>query len=209
MSSYYNKTRKIRKYKLDEINTGSKVQSDYLPAFWDKFIIQGKKYYKYMIENFHTMISDISIPHLDIRPGTYNLIDEHDLIQMQFGQEIEKQLLKWIKNEFNDARLFKEDWWKPFRNTEHLSCMSLGYKKMFIFSPNDKSVDQINKYFFQLSLERVCEEDCITCNGTNRDIHFNLLLYGWTSNNSNLIYPDEKYIISNDEMMPKEYWEWL
>jgi hypothetical protein len=164
------------------------------------------------------MLEKTSIPHLYVRSGISHFIDKDtDMIYEEFGTEIEKQLIDWITTEHINNYLFKEDWWKPFRDRYDLSDMNMGYKKMFLYRPPegfesnlkiiDKSIGKITKYCFQLGLADGCGYGCLTCNGSNDNVHFILIFYGYTLEGSDIIEPFGKYSISDDDMMPEGFWQ--
>ena len=47
------------------------------------------------------------------------------------SDEIEKELVTWIKKELIEGRLCNKQLWKPFRNNNTLTTMYYGYRKIF------------------------------------------------------------------------------
>ena len=100
--------------------------------FWSKFLLQADELYNYMINNFDTMFEGISIiKHFEIREGYYLYITDLEELTSNYGEDIQKNLIPWIKKEKEENRLFDKTLWKPFRDQEYLSFMYYGYRKLF------------------------------------------------------------------------------
>ena len=96
----------------------AKATIDYkvLPFCWDRFLIEGKELFEYMKNNFDNMFDgDAKIKHFEIRDEICYDYGSQELNQV-FGKEIQKQLVPWIKREFEDNRLFNNTLWRPFRD---------------------------------------------------------------------------------------------
>ena len=194
------------------------------PHYWDRFLIEGKELFEYMKNNFDNMFDgDAKIKHFEIRDEICYDYGSQELNQV-FGKEIQKQLVPWIKREFEDNRLFNNTLWRPFRDRYTLTDMYLGYRKLFPFRPNyDDYPDLLESnilrpeinikgiYYFQLSIDADCDEDiCMDCNNDITQIynkHFELVLYNWTDDKTNTLYFNNSGPILSDYLMPKHHWE--
>jgi trigger factor len=73
-----------------------------LQLCWDRFLIEGKELFQYMKNNFDTMFDgDAKIKHFDIRDEVCYDYGSQELKQV-FGTEIQKELVPWIKKEFEE-----------------------------------------------------------------------------------------------------------
>ncbi len=170
---------------------------------WERFLKEGDILFNYMINNFEDMFDGDTIKHFDIRYGVYEVIDfikeMAQIDKIKWCNEIQNELIKWIRNEYNNNRLLNKNNWKPCRDVYHIVNMYLGYNKLF----------QYKQYYFQLAVDSDlldCMEDCKYCNNNESTIHFELALYGWKDYNSSILQPDNIIILS-DNMMPYEYWK--
>jgi hypothetical protein len=174
--------------------------------FWDDFLIEGDLLYTHMINNFQEMIDTDYIKHFKIRDGVYRHIYDTAKMTEEYGNDIQKELISWIKNELNTNRLFDKTLWKPFRDQSFFSYMYFGYRILFHYK----------EFIYQLGMQTYCElDECKYCNHTkNNDNgiccensqHFCLALYGWKSDNSNLLQPYRKTIIPDDNIIPEDIW---
>ena len=162
---------------------------------WDRFLIEGDNLYNYMISNFENMFDGNTIKYFCIINGIYRNIKDTDKITEDYGEEIEKELVPWIKKELREGRLFNKELWKPFRNQSQLLDMYYGYRMLFNYK----------EYYFQLAIEDYCDFD-----ENNKRIDdracFLLALYGWKNNNSNMLEPYNDSIIPEDNVMPERHW---
>lgn len=169
-----------------------------LPFCWDRFLIEGKELFEYMKNNFDDMFeNDFKIKHFNIRDEVvYDLGSEECMLL--YGTEIQKELVPWIKKEFEDNRLFDNTLWKPFRDRYVLTEMYLGYKKLFKFK----------QYYFQLCISSCCElEICSNCINKENRKHFEIIIYGIKNEQTGKIDPYDIYSIESSNFMPKYYWE--
>ena len=172
---------------------------------WDRFLLEGDSLYNYMIKNFEKMFDGNIIKHFCINDGIYRHIKDTDKMNNEMSDEIEKELVPWIKKELKEGRLFNKTLWKPFRNNNTLTTMYYGYRKLFNYK----------QYIFQLSLEEYCElDECLYCNpyNINKSIcsensqHFCLALYGWKDEGINMLQPYNQVIIPNNDLMKDIHW---
>lgn len=166
--------------------------------YWDKFLKEGDILFNYMVNNFEAMFdSDMYIKHFEIRDTAMYRLDTEE-IKKTYSRDIEKNLIPWIKNEFQSNRLFQKELWKPFREPEHFNYMYFGYRVLFHFKA----------YYFQLTIEDGCNlDECKYCCNIKNNKCFSLALYGWKEDTTNLLQPYNKVIILSDNMMPELDWK--
>lgn len=185
-----NGTRKIRHEEI--IPKKKAVNTTYM-----RIIEEGKLYFKYMIHNFESMITNDRIE------KSFDLFDVYwgesvDDIKDEYFDEIKKEFIHWVQNEYNEGRLNEHINWKTIREYEVTNRMFLGYKKMF----------QYKNHYFQLALINRCYfNTCKYCSNKKHLCcsHFELLYYGWTDDNSLLLQPDNEYSIPSDKTVPRFY----
>jgi len=166
---------------------------------WNRFVEEGEELYNYMIDNFNNMIDGESIKHFDIVYGPYHTIKYIFDIKEKYFNDIHKEIIPWIKKEFDSKSLFKYNNWIPFRDQDAMVDMFLGYRKLF----------QYKEYFFQLTMLSQCDKlKCNDCNIEELTLykHFGLALYGWKEGNT--IQPDNLFTLNEDNIMPDKYWYW-
>lgn len=171
---------------------------EYDVSCWKGFIAEGDNMLHYMMLHFEKMLDgDTIIKHFSIRPGIYGRIYECDTLRMkeEYGTDIQKQLIPWIRNEINSGHLFDVKNWKPFRDLDLITWTYMGYRKMF----------QYNQYYFQLALESMCGE-CVYCHRGESSIHFEAALCGWKDDRYNKLQPDNYISILPDNIIPKSDW---
>ncbi len=163
---------------------------------WKKFLEEGDILYNYMITNFENMFDGDTIKYFCVFDGIYRCIADTDKITEEHGNDIEKELIPWIRKERDEGRLFDKTLWKPFRNQRMLLDMYYGYRILFTYK----------EYIFQLAVEDYC--DFYENNNNRIDDHacFFLALYGWKKEGSNLLQPYRDSIIPEDNIMPEEHW---
>jgi hypothetical protein len=99
---------------------------------WKEFLERGKKWYQYMVSHFDEMFDGNIIKHFTIRDeGVHDLGSEE--VMEKHGEDIHKELVKWIHNEYNEGRLFIRSNWRPFHDKMFYDRMYLGYRRMFIY----------------------------------------------------------------------------
>ena len=176
-----------------------------MSCYWPGFLKEGDKLYNYLINNYEIMFNENNILHFYIRNWYYYYDEENvDKINELYGEDIEKELICWIKNEHKENRLFNRELWKPFRDGQTLEDMFNGYKKLF----------QYKQYYFQLGMELECGNnncdyciDYIDSNEIQITPHFCLALYGWEKDTSNMLQPDERINIPLDNYMTECDWK--
>lgn len=86
---------------------------------WDKIVKLGEELFDFMLHNFETMFDgDLKIKHFDVECGIYGLAVENDKIKETHGENIQKELIQWIKQEKEANELFQTTNWKPFRDPD-------------------------------------------------------------------------------------------
>ena len=173
---------------------------------WDDFLIEGDELFDYMTQNFESMFdAESKIKHFIIIDKRYRFWDIIDEINEKYQYDIQKELVPWIKSEFETNQLFEKTNWKPFRDLYQMSVMVLGYKKMFRYK----------QYYFQLSLDNEYNEyneyketdQCVYCKNEEYFPYFVLALYGWKEDGHEKLQPDDDAIIPSDNIMPMWYWK--
>lgn len=166
---------------------------------WDRFLVEGEKLFKYMVENFESMF-DVSMGrHFLILPDVHTSESHSDEIMEMYEQDIQKELVIWIKDQEKNTQLFIEKNWKPFRDPKTFTSMNLGYNKLF----------QYKQYFFQLGIiSDVCDTNCCMIDDINKNIiHFVLMYYGWKENeNDKTLSPYNHIEILPGNFLSEKYW---
>ena len=170
---------------------------------WETLAKDGDELFEYLINNYENMLDgEDKVKHFDIENGDY-LSDDTIYIKDTYSDELQKELVPWIKNEFQKNELFKIENWKPFRDHNlYFSYIYLGYRNLF----------QFKHYIFQLTISFGCEEEdtCIHCIkenliGTFR-IRLGLGLYGWKDENYVKLQPRDRITVLDDNILPETYW---
>lgn len=172
--------------------------------YWNDFLIEGDELYSLMTNNFDSFIDGNTIKHFCIIDGIYKRIKDTDEMTNEISNDIEKELLPWIKKELEEGRLFDKTIWRPFYNICAITRMYYGYKYLFNYK----------EYIFQLAIEKYCElDECTYCNTNNttsicclNSQHFCLALYGWKEEGSNMLQPYKNSMIPEDNIMPEQHW---
>lgn len=162
-------------------------------------IKEAEESYEYMIHNYNDMFDGDTIKHFDIRYASPMTIGHADDVKEKWYNEIHKGLVAWIHNEYESGRLFERTNWKPFRDRYTLVDVHLGYYKLFVYKNN----------YFHLGVETElydCTPECRYCNNGNSSIHFELKLYGWKDDSSEMIHSQNKITILSDNLMPEIDW---
>ena len=171
---------------------------EYDVSCWKQFIEQGDVMLQHMMLHFEKMFDgDSIIKHFDIRSGIYGRIYECDMLGMreEHGDDIQKELVYWIRNQWNLGHLVDRKNWKPFRDVELITWTYMGYRIMF----------QYKQYYFQLALEDACGE-CMYCQRGESNIHFKAALCGWKDERYNKLQPDNYISILPDNSIPISDW---
>ena len=166
--------------------------------FWQGFVEDGEESFNYMINNFHTMFDGNSvIKHFIISYGLYEVDKEANNLNSTIGTEIQKEIVLWIRKEYEDGRLLEKNLWKPFRDDKIIHDSYYGYRKMI----------QYGNYYFQLRLDKYCElTKCKYCDKEENCVNFQLALYGWMNNSCDKLQPHNRITIPSDMIMPDYYW---
>lgn len=175
---------------------------------WDRFLKEGEDLFNYMKHNFETMFDgDTIIKHFYIGSIFFGYDSNAREINKKYGEEIQKEIIPWIKKELEEGRLFDNTNWKPFRDSAILTDMYLGYKKIFKY----------NNYYFQFALEdgytnfSGCGADtCKYCNeegNTEMVGYFLLKLYGWFEEDCEDMQPRSCFKVLENDTIPESFWE--
>ncbi len=163
---------------------------------WDEFLEEGDTLYTYMIHNFDDMFDGDTIKHFDIIDEYYGNINYGELVYNEYDIDIQKDLIPWIRKEFEEGKLIDKNLWKPFRDYNLVDAY-YGYRNLFIFK----------HYYCQLAMESYCEIDrCKYCkNKDDIQPHFCLSIYGWKEDKYDKLKPWD-IIIPIDNIIPEKYW---
>lgn len=172
--------------------------------YWERFLKEGDELFNYMINNFEKMFEDnMHINHFEIRDGFYASDKSKELIDINYyNNEIEKDLIIFIRKEVKTKSLFNKSNWKPFRFNMRISEMYYSYNKLFKFK----------KYYFQLSIDQYCEINNCKChennenNEDNCNPHFMIALYGWKDDISNIMLPYNNIFDNCNNIIPDSHW---
>jgi hypothetical protein len=168
-----------------------------MPWDWEACVKQGEESFEYMVNHFHDMfkgegeekrIKELSMGYTDTYTNIY-----YEKIADEYYEEFEKLLVPWIYQEFESKRLLERSQWKLFRDAETFIDICMGYRKLFLHK----------HYYFQLTIASYNRYDSIT----KDNIYFELNLYGWKEENSDLLYPIKRVSIPLDMMMPDLDWK--
>lgn len=170
-----------------------------LSSYIESHIKEGEDLYSYLFNNYHNMIDGNVIKHFNIGYVSSCVMGYNHDIKDTYKNELEQELLPWIKIEYEEDRLLQKSNWRPFNDRFNAHYMYLGYNKLFRYK----------QYYFQLTINTaLCEscEDCKYCNNESTRTHFELALYGWVDEKFKKLQPDDKYIVLSDDMMPLKDW---
>jgi hypothetical protein len=165
---------------------------------WDEHIIEGNKLFDYMTQNFESFFNGETVKHFNIIPGLYTSFGHTDDITEKYGEDIQKELIIWIKNELTNNNFFVKKDWKPFRDPSMYSCIYLGYRKLFTY----------RQYYFQVAVEPECSDrsKCIYCIQNENPIHFELVYYGYKEKEENNKLQPFGYITVLNNNVPEDFW---
>jgi len=142
------------------------------------------------------------VKHFCMKGRTWDLKGHVDEIREEIRDDIQQQLIPWIKNEFKYNDLTNKKRWRPVRDFYFFSDIFLGYKKLF----------QYKHYLFQLILLVECDGDddtsiCKYCENKEHTPHFGVMLFGWRDINYEKLQPENTLTVFDDNMIPKSYWD--
>ncbi len=166
---------------------------------WESIVEEADDLFDDLIHKYENKFDgEEKIKHFDVGAGWYSLFDEASEIKEKYNDEIQRELVPWIKNEFQNNELFKIENWKPFRNRYEYVFMYLGYRKLF----------QYKHYIFQLALLSDCElDECKYCEKKEYGFHFGLEICGWKERNHVELHPVNIITILDDNIVPKSFWD--
>jgi hypothetical protein len=141
------------------------------------------------------------VKHFDVGYRWCKLRDAADEIREKYSNQIQRELVQWIKKEFQTNELFKIENWKPYRNPYEIVFMFLGYRKLF----------QYKHCIFQLILLYECDGDddtciCKYCENEEYTPHFGVMLFGWRDIKYEKLQPENILTVFDDNMVPEWYW---
>ena len=179
-------------------------KNDWLQERWQKMLARGDEFFTYMISNFNSMfINDTFVKHFEINEDSrYNMeiyeTDDKDA-QNKLLDDIQKELVPWIKNEHKSGRLFENTNWMPFPGGCGCSVYEtyLGYRYMFLYKD----------LYFQLSINEDCiPEECKYCDGNEFNMRFELVFEGQKDESSNKLKPHD-HEIGPENTIAAQYWK--
>jgi hypothetical protein len=171
--------------------------ASYFTELWERFLKEGDELFNYMTNHFKDMFDGDIPKHFNIRFENVSDLGSIE-VKEKYGNEIQNEFIPWIQKEFIDNQLFKKTFWKPFRDKYTFIDMYLGYRILFPF----------REYYFQLAIDSYCSiHNCIYCSNDIDSIHFELVLYGWKEDGSEMLQPDNDAIVYPDNIMPDLYWK--
>jgi hypothetical protein len=155
-----------------------KKEEEKKPDNWGRFEKDGNILYNDMISKFDNMFDgDSRIKHFTIYEsscGCSGIPSEYKIDLTKYENNLQTNLIPWIKNEYKLGRLFEKTNWKPFFYC--YNDMFLGYRIPFSYK----------QYYFQLILLDSCGvefKECIDCKITEYETTFELNYYIWTDEN--------------------------
>jgi hypothetical protein len=176
-----------------------------LPHCWDRWMKEGDMLFKYMLHGFETLLDgDTNIKHFDICVGFKGLRENAAVmaiikeIKNKFTEELQRDLIVWIRRQIGCMDLFLSRNWRPFGNPKYSALMFLGYSRLFVWK----------KYYFQLILASDCENsnECRYCKDEGSSVHFAIGFFGWKEEGRALLQPLNKFVILPDNFVPSEVW---
>jgi hypothetical protein len=189
--------------------------------YWPKFLKRGNELFDYMIHNFDSMfLNDTLVKHLEVREaGCYDIGGKE--VEEKYRDEIQKQLVPWIMNEYKNEDLFVKEYWMPFRDSYTITDMYLGYRTLFKFKPptadiqEESAIPALNNngtrtYYFQLSIDECCDKDyCKFCDGNEDNTRFELVLWGWMDEGDIVLKPNQTKIdlCFDAYLISSQYWK--
>lgn len=167
---------------------------------WKEIAKEGEELFEYLLSKYEIMLDgDDKVKHFDIGSEWGMLTDKADEFKETYSDDIQRELVPWIRDEIHKGGLFKLENWRPFRDHYTLFDMFLGYRKLF----------QYKEYLFQLSLLSACENDisiCKYCEKGDYGRHFGVVLYGWRDVNRVKLQPVDFITVLDDNIIPESYW---
>jgi hypothetical protein len=167
---------------------------------WKDFVEEADLLFNYLLSNYHNMLDgEDKVKHFDVLSGDYSLNSDAYEIKERYSNEIQMELVPWIRNESRTTELFKMENWRPFRDPESITDTFLGYRRFFKFK----------HYYFLLTLSYFCDNDtyiCTYCKKKDYGRHFGVALHGWKDINCANLQPVNVLHILDDNMYPESHW---
>jgi len=166
---------------------------------WDRFLKEGDIIYDYIIHHFEDMFESCGtiIKQYDMRYMSYLTSGYYERVNEEYGQQVHKDIIPWIREEHQSGRLFNKENWKPFRDQLNFTDMYYGYRKLFCF----------HEFFFQLAAAEVRQD--IPTGGLEKSINFQVALYGWTEKDNKYVKPyTANIMVDENNRMIQKHWEW-
>jgi len=161
---------------------------------WKIVAEEGQDLFDGLIRKFENMFDgEDKVKHFDVGYRWCRLRDAADEIREKYSNQIQRELVQWIKKEFQTNELFKIENWKPYRNPYEIEFMFLGYRKLF----------QYKHCIFQLILLYDCDMyNCKYCDKEDYGGHFSVVLYSVRDINVHSVLDDN--IIPESDWVIKE-----
>lgn len=174
------------------------------PCSWERVVKEADTLFNNLLQNYDKMLDgDDKVKHFDVLYGRNLYMDAAREIRKTYHYEIQRELVPWIKNEFQTGELFKMENWRLYRDRYAMSTIYLGYRKLIIFK----------QFLLQLTISFYCDNDVYKCDYCEKEDYygsaFSVALYGWTD----MIHVEpceQKYAFirndPNDLMIPESHW---
>ena len=190
---YTRKTKRVPPVIVHEV-----VQRCWMSEQFEEFKKEGDFLFDYMIHNFETMIDgETRIKNFEMYNAVYGIDSEIEILSEK-TDDIQRNLIPWIRKEYEAGRLFQPENWMPLRDPDLIvSMLYLGYRRMFVYE----------QHYFQLAVVSNCEilcPDCIFCKSGLNIIYFGLGYYGWKDETCKELLPDK--IFAPCEEIPEWFW---
>lgn len=175
------------------------MSNKYLEETYKKFAEgDGADMFHFMVHNYKNMIDGSNIKHFFIIDGLWALTEYSYELMEKYNEDIQKELIQWVHNEYESNELFRSDNWKAFRDQTAIVSFFMGYKKMFIYK----------NYYLQLVLTD--DISCETCEYCSQEGHvairFQLALYGWKEDGCDTLLPRKWLRVLPDNCTPDQLW---
>ena len=99
----------------------------------NKHIEESNRLFQYMIHNYEDMFDGNILKHFDIWYATWWMHSYYEEVSNKFGDDIQIELVPWIRNEMKSGRLIEQKYWKLCHDSDSYNDIYIGYKKLFFY----------------------------------------------------------------------------